>query len=106
MALPSSFSAQLPILHGGPVRYKYAAWAAYVQDEWKVKPRFTVSVGLRYDYLTQPQTTDGRLWSTMDLTTKQYVIGASTMPPLCSQANQAPCIPDGEIGRASCRERV
>ena len=95
MGLPSSFSAQLPILHGGPVRYKYASWAAYIQDEWKVKPRFTVSVGLRYDYLTQPQTTDGRLWSTMDLTTKQYVIGASTMPPLCSQAKQAPCIPDG-----------
>ena len=95
MAFPSSFSAQLPVLHGGPVRYKYASWAAYIQDEWKVKPRFTVSVGLRYDYLTQPQTTDGRLWSTMDLTTKQYVIGASAMPPLCSQANQAPCIPDG-----------
>lgn len=95
MGLPGSFSAQLPILHGGPVRYKYASWAAYIQDEWKVKPRFTVSVGLRYDYLTQPQTTDGRLWSTMDITTKQYVIGASTMPPLCSQANQAPCIPDG-----------
>jgi hypothetical protein len=95
LALPGSFSAQLPVLHGGPVRYKYAAWAAYVQDEWKIKPRITVSLGLRYDYLTQPQTTDGRLWSTIDVTNKQYVIGASTMPPHCSQAQQSPCIPDG-----------
>ena len=95
LGLPSDFSAQLPVLHGGPVRYKYAAWAAYVQDEWKIKPKLTVSLGLRFDALTQPQVTDGRLWSTMDLTNKQYVIGASTMPPLCSQAQQAPCIPDG-----------
>ncbi|HVH71411.1 MAG TPA: TonB-dependent receptor, partial [Candidatus Dormibacteraeota bacterium] len=95
LALPGSFSAQLPVLHGGPVRYKYGAWAAYVQDEWKVKPTFTLNLGLRYDYLTQPQTTDGRLWSTMDVTNKQYEIGSSTMPPFCSQAQQSPCIPDG-----------
>jgi hypothetical protein len=95
LALPSSFSGQLPALHGGPVRYKYGAWAAYVQDEWKLRPTLTVSLGLRYEYVTQPQTTDGRLWSTIDVTNKQYVIGASTMPPLCSQAQQAPCIPDG-----------
>jgi hypothetical protein len=95
LALPNDFQAQLPVLHGGPVIYKYASWAAYVQDEWKIKPTLTLSLGLRFDALTQPTTTDGRLWSTIDLTNKQYVIGASAMPPLCSLAEQAPCIPDG-----------
>lgn len=95
LGLPSSFAGQLPVLHGGPVRYNYASWAAYAQDEWKMRPKLTFSLGLRFDALTQPQTTDGRLWSTIDLTNKQYVIGASTMPPPCSQAQLSPCIPDG-----------
>lgn len=49
LGLPADFQAQLPVLHGGPVRYKYASWAAYVQDEWKIKPTVTVSLGLRFD---------------------------------------------------------
>lgn len=95
LALPNDFNAQLPILHGGPVRYKYASWAAYIQDEWKVSRKLTLSLGLRFDALTQPQVTDGRLWSSIDLTKKQYVIGSLAMPPLCSVTKQAPCIPDG-----------
>ena len=94
MGLPNDFQAQLPTAHGGPVQFKYAGWAAYLQDEWKVKPNFTVTVGLRYDYLTQPKTLDGRLWNALDIPNQRWIIGAKTLPPFCSVAKQAPCIPD------------
>jgi outer membrane receptor protein involved in Fe transport len=30
--------------------YRYHDWAAYLEDSWKVTPRFTFNVGLRYEY--------------------------------------------------------
>jgi len=100
LGFPNNFQAQLPILHGGPVQFKYGAWAGYVQDEWKVSPSVTLSLGLRYDYLTQPQTLDGRLWNALDLPNRRWIIGAKQMPPLCSVAKQAPCIPDAFLNDA------
>ncbi len=94
MGFPTNFQGQLPVLNGGPVKFKYAAWATYIQDEWKVRPGVTVTLGLRYDALTQPQTLDGRLWNALDIPNKQWIIGAETMPALCSAARQSPCIPD------------
>src|SRR6267142_540462 len=97
LGFPNSFAAQLPILHGGPVRFAYASWAGYLQDEWKLSSSVTLTAGLRYDYVTQPHTLDGRLWNSLDLANQRYILGAKTMPPLCSVARQAPCIPDGFV---------
>ena len=94
LGFPNSFSAQLPILHGGPVQFKYASWAGYAQDEWRVNRNVVLTLGLRYDYLTQPKTIDGRLWNNFDIQNKRWIIGATAMPPLCSVAKAAPCIPD------------
>jgi len=94
LGFPSSANAELPQPHGGPVQFKYAAWAAYVQDEWKLNKNLMLTLGVRYDYLNRPQTLDGRLWNALDLDNQQWIIGASQMPPRCSVAGQAPCIPD------------
>ncbi len=94
LGFPNNFDAQLPILHGGPVQFKYASWAGYGQDEWRVSRNIVLTLGLRYDYLNQPKTIDGRLWNSFDLLNQRWIIGAKTMPPLCSVAKAAPCIPD------------
>jgi hypothetical protein len=94
LGFPNSFSAQLPTLHGGPVQFKYGSWAGFVQDEWRVRRNFSLTLGLRYDYLNQPKTLDGRLWNSLDLENQKWIIGATQMPPFCSVASSAPCIPD------------
>ena len=30
--------------------YRYHDWAAYLEDSWKVRPRFTFNYGMRYEY--------------------------------------------------------
>lgn len=97
LGFPNTFSAQLPVLHGGPVQFKYASWAGYAQDEWRVSRNIVLTLGLRYDYLNQPRTIDGRLWNNFDIQNKRWIIGSDVMPPLCSVAKAAPCIPDSFV---------
>ena len=95
LGLPNQFQGQLPTLSGGEVRFTYSMWSPYIQDEWKLRSNLTVSAGLRLDALTQPYTNDNRMWNALDLFRQQWILGASALPPLCSAAGQAPCIPDG-----------
>src|SRR6202022_750906 len=90
LGLPSSFSGQLPDL--GEVHFKVGTWSAYVQDEWRLKPQFTLNWGVRYDVLTQPMTLNNRLSNAIDIPNQQWLIGASSIPD-CKQVQQNPCFP-------------
>ena len=60
----SPFQGQL--LNGSPLRHlsmKY--YAGFVQDDWRIKPRVTVNLGVRYEYLTPP-TAEGNLLGNFD----------------------------------------
>lgn len=39
--------------------WAYNNYAAFVQDQWKIKPRLTLTLGLRYDYWTPVKETNG-----------------------------------------------
>jgi hypothetical protein len=94
LGLSTSSQSQLPVPHGGEVKFKFAGWGAFVQDEWKVRSNLTVTAGMRYDYVTRVHTLDHRLWNFFDLTHQQYLVGSGQLP-LCSVSGVAPCIPDG-----------
>jgi hypothetical protein len=92
LGFPTSSSAELP--SGGQVHFELATWSTYFQDEWKVNPKLTVNLGLRWDVLTQPRMVGPRLFNALDLFNQQWIIGASSGDiPACNQSNVNPCFP-------------
>ena len=45
----------------GPKHTRQEYYVGYAQDEWRVKPNFTLNVGLRYDYYTPLREADNRI---------------------------------------------
>jgi hypothetical protein len=68
------------------------SWFGFASDSWKVTPRLTINLGLRYDHLDQPDLKSG-LNSGFDFATGNYLIGGGKLPPSCATAGVAPCIP-------------
>jgi hypothetical protein len=63
MGLPNSTQSA----EGLPLTFPVSnRWGAYVHDDWKVSPRLTLNVGLRFDYVGVPFDTKG-LWRTLNL---------------------------------------
>ncbi len=93
LGLPTSGSGELPDV--GEVNFSLASWALYGSDRWKILPKLTINVGLRWDFLTQPTMQNGRLSNGLDLFNQRWLIGAASLPPPCSQVGNANgCIPD------------
>ena len=71
-----------PNLHANTVE-------AYVQDNWKVKPRLTLNLGVRYSYFAQPTDSSGLLNNFLP---SQYVAAnAPTIDSTGSICRTAPC---------------
>jgi hypothetical protein len=93
LGLPTGGSGELPDV--GEVNFSLASWNLYASDQWRILPRLTINVGLRWDFLTQPTMQNNRLSNGLDLFNQRWLIGAATLPAACSQAGNANgCIPD------------
>ena len=71
----------------------FTEWGAFFQDQWKVTPKLTVNMGLRYDKLNPISNLSGTLFGGFDVNTGMYDISGTKLPPPCDSTNAAPCIP-------------
>lgn len=71
----------------------------FIQDSWKVTPKLTLNLGLRFDHAWVPQygtREELNIFSGNGNTDNgQYVIYDT--PPACSSTQRAPCIPNGVL---------
>lgn len=92
LALPATFTAQTPTY--AEDYFNITQWSGYLQDSWKITPKLTVNIGLRYDYLPAIHMLDHRLANSLDIFNKKYIISASSVPA-CGATFSNPCIPGG-----------
>lgn len=60
MSLPA-FQVDRGKVFGGPFNLRTQEYGFFVQDDWKMSPRLTMNLGLRYDLFTPPTETTGRI---------------------------------------------
>jgi hypothetical protein len=76
----------------------FSEWGAFFQDQWRVSPKLTINVGLRYDKLNPISNLNGTLFGGFDVNTGMYDISGTHLPPACDTVKAAPCIPgDGNL---------
>jgi hypothetical protein len=70
---PSQFSSSLIDPGGRGVRE--SLFAAYIQDDWRLRPNLTVNLGLRYEMTTVPTEESGRLSHLINITDQNPYVG-------------------------------
>jgi hypothetical protein len=81
-----------PLAQGAPVARKYAlnSYEFYAQDTWKMKPSFTLTLGLRYSLFSPPWETNGlEVVPTLNLTNWFDQRAANMMNGIGSYADPA-----------------
>src|SRR6266851_5302356 len=81
---PNKLNALAP---GGSneVAIRESLLAGYIQDDWRLRPNFTVNMGLRYEYTTRPSDANNRI---QEITTLTNCATPGVLPSLTS-----PCGP-------------
>jgi len=96
LGLPTSFQVQTPA--NALVYLSMPTWAGYLQDDWRVKQKLTLSLGLRYDYVPQASIIgpDGRPFNAINLFSQQWIIGEpASAINACTTPFVNPCVPGG-----------
>jgi len=75
---PAAFS--VPGQAGNPREFNFRYIAPYVQDDWKVTPRLTLNLGLRWDYRSVPYETRNRMaWRNLDYAPGGLLVADKTL---------------------------
>ena len=74
----------------------------YAGDQWKILPKLTMNIGLRYDWdimpALAPNATQSNITGAMDFRNGTYILSKSaTGLGSCATLNAAPCIPGGAL---------
>ncbi len=62
----SGFFQTLDVAGGSTLNLRYYQLNFFAQDEWRIKPNFSLSYGLRYEYNTTPHDNSGRIEETFN----------------------------------------
>jgi hypothetical protein len=74
------------------IKYSIPTYAVFGGDSWKISPKLTLNLGLRFDHIDQPDFTSG-MNNGFDFDTGNWEIGGGKLPAACATSNKAPCIP-------------
>lgn len=96
LGYPNSGGFQLNNL----IKYSIPTYAVFAGDQWKVSPKLTLNIGLRYDHLNQPNITHG-MNNGFNFDTGNWEIGGGALPAACIVSNKAPCIPGSSTDAAT-----
>lgn len=61
--------------------YRQSLWGFFLQDDWKLKPRLTLNLGLRYEFATSPKEVNGKMSNLRSILDKQVTVGAPYFNP-------------------------
>jgi outer membrane receptor protein involved in Fe transport len=91
LALPTTYNGELEDV--SRIEFWTSTTSGFFQDEWKVKPNLTLTLGLRYDFIGKVHGKgDYMLQSGPDYNTGEWLIAAESLPT-CAQSRRAPCLP-------------
>lgn len=82
----ANFLVGIPLSYGGNLAgsdnnryFLFNTWGFYAQDDYRVTSRFTMNIGLRYEFMTTPREANGRQYAVRNLTTDSTILSGGEL---------------------------